>query len=36
MSEKHYVVSLHKGFNKDEIINDLNRDTSADSNVDSI
>ena len=35
MSEKHYVVSLHKGFNKDEIINDLNRDTSADSNVDS-
>lgn len=35
MSEKHYVVSLHKGFNKDEIINDLNRDTTLDSKVDS-
>ena len=35
MSEKHYVVSLHKGFNKDQIINDLNRDTSADASVDS-
>lgn len=35
MSEKHYVVSLHKGFDKEEIINDLNRDTTLDSNVDS-
>ena len=33
MSEKHYVVSLHKGFDKEEIINDLNRDTTLDSNV---
>ena len=35
MSEKHYVVCLHKGFDKEEIINDLNRDTTLDSNVDS-
>lgn len=35
MSEKHYVVSLHKGFNKEEVIDDLNRDTTLDSKVDS-
>ena len=35
MSEKHYVVSLHKGFNKEEIINDLNRDTTSDAKIDS-
>ena len=35
MSEKHYVVSLHKGFNKEEVINDLNRDTTADAKIDS-
>ena len=35
MSEKHYVVSLHKGFNKNEVIDDLNRDTTTDFTVDS-
>ena len=35
MSEKHYVVSLHKGFSKEEVIDALNRDTTVDSKVDS-
>jgi len=35
MSEKHYVVSLHKGFNKEEVINALNRDTTLDATVNS-
>jgi len=35
MSEKHYVVSLHKGIDKEVVIDALNRDTSADSSIDS-
>ena len=35
MSEKHYVVSLKKGVDKDEFLAELNRDTTADSTVDS-
>ena len=35
MSEKHYVVAIKKGIDKDQIIDELKRDTSADSSVDS-
>lgn len=35
MSEKHYVIAIKKGIDKDQIIDELKRDTSADSSVDS-
>tara|TARA_B100000965_G_scaffold383659_1_gene383137 strand:+ start:3836 stop:5431 length:1596 start_codon:yes stop_codon:yes gene_type:complete len=35
MSEQHYIVTLKKGANKDEIFDEMSRDTSADSSVDS-
>ena len=35
MSEKEYVVSLHKGADKNLILSDLNRDTSMDDGIDS-
>ena len=28
MSEKHYIVSLHKGVDKDQFLNELNTNTS--------
>ena len=35
MSEKHYVIAIKKGIDKDQIMDELKRDTSADSSVDS-
>lgn len=35
MAEKEYIVSLHKGADKNLILSDLNRDTSSDSAIDS-
>ena len=35
MAEKEYIVSLHKGADKNLILSDLNRDTTSDSGIDS-
>lgn len=35
MTEKHYVISLRKGYDKQEILDELNYDTTLNSNVDS-
>jgi len=35
MAEKEYIVSLHKGADKNLILSDLNRDTTADDGIDS-
>ena len=35
MSEKHYVIALEKGVDKDQIMDELKRDTSADASVSS-
>ena len=35
MSEKHFVISLEKGIDKQEIMDELSRDTTSDVNVDS-
>ena len=35
MSEKHYVIALEKGYDKEDIMNDLSRDTTLDASVDS-
>ena len=35
MSEKHYVIALEKGADKDQIMDELKRDTSADASVSS-
>ena len=35
MSEQHYIITLKKGANKDEIFDEMSRDTSEDSSVDS-
>ena len=35
MAEKEYIVSLHKGADKNLILSDLNRDTTSDSAIDS-
>jgi hypothetical protein len=35
MAEKEYIVSLHKGADKNLILSDLNRDTSLDDGIDS-
>jgi len=36
MSEKHYVIALGKGYDKEDIMNDLSRDTTLDDSVDSL
>ena len=35
MSEKHYVIALEKGVDKDQIMDELTRDTTSDSSVSS-